>query len=129
MAQLFYNANVFLDGYSLRGSLNIVTVDYSAASLDATTFGNASKTMQGGLKTYNMTGKGFFQAGAGTILEGLISVGNDAAAVMVFPDAIVEGSTSTGAGYMFPVTEAKVSFGGKVGDLESIDFTAAGRDA
>ena len=51
------------------------------------------------------------------------------AVVMVFPEAIGEGATSTGSGYMMRAVELQYQHGGKVGDLHPFTVTAQGRGA
>ena len=45
----------------------------------------------------------------------------------MFPEGISEGSTSTGIGFAFKVTESRFSLGGAVGIITPFTFEAQGR--
>lgn len=128
MAIVFSNAKVLIAGFDLSGDFNEVALEYGAESLDETTFGASSRKMKGGLKTSRVNGRGFVQHGANLVGEALFNqVGVDDVAVMLFPDGITEGATSTGSGYMFKAVETSYQHGGAVGELLAFDFAAEGR--
>lgn len=130
MADVLTNAKIFFGGYEFSSKFNQVALEYGAESLDATKFGDSSRVQQGGLKTSRVTGGGFWEAGVGLVDEVMFdSIGLADAVVIVFPDAITEGATSTGAGFMFKVTEARYTLGGAVGVLTPFTFEAEGRGA
>ena len=130
MAILFTNAKVFIGGYDLSGDLNEVALEYGVEALDTTVFGASSRTMRGGLKTSRVTGRGFVQHGGGLVGESLFNeLGQNDRLVMLFPDGITQGATSTGSGYMFKAVETQYSHGGAVGEMLSFDFAAEGRGA
>lgn len=128
MPNVLINAKIFLAGQELTGQLNQVAVEYGAESLDATTFGNASRVRAGGLKTARASGRGFWNSGTCAIDEDMfVGVGVEDNVFSVFPHGPVEGSTSTGIGYAFRTSRARISFGGAIGDLTPFDFTVEGR--
>src|SRR3989304_1664395 len=97
---VFTNAKILLGGADVSGQANRVSVEYSAEALDATVFGAATRTMRGGLKVARADGAGFWQAGATGIDDALFAgVGTDDVVLTLFPEAIKEGSSSTGSGF------------------------------
>lgn len=127
---VYKNANLFYAGYNLSGDLNSLALAYAAESLDATVFGNDTRVRKGGLKTASISGGGFWQAGSNAVDPVLFdSLALDDAVAMLFPEAITEGGTSTGSGYMLKVTQARYEFGGAVGDLLPFTVELAGRGA
>ena len=128
MSTPLINAGIFLAGVNLSAQSNQVALEYSAEALDSTTFGSASRTFKGGLKVARATGAGFWVAGVGE-LDAIVydEVGLSDTVFTAFPDTIVEGSTSSGAGYAFQVTVGRYTIGGAVGDLMPFAFEAEGR--
>lgn len=130
MPILLYNSKIFFAGYEFSATLNQVSLEYGAEALDATKFGDAGRVNQGGLKTSRATANGFWGAGANSVDQVLFdSMGLDDAVLMVFPDAITAGATSTGSGYMFKVVEARYTLGGAVGVLAPFTLEVEGRGA
>ena len=130
MSEVFKAADIYLAGYRLSGDFNQIALEYGAESLEATVFGNDTRVMKGGLKTSRVSGAGFYQAGVGTISPVLHDlVGSTDDVLMAFPAAIVEGSTSTGAGFMFKTFTSRYTVGGQVGDLLPFTIEAEGRGA
>lgn len=122
------NAKILLGGLDVSGQSNRVALEYSAEALDATVFGASTRTMKGGLKVARATGAGFWEAGTTGVDELLFAgVGTDDVVLTLFPEAIVEGSTSTGAGFAFKVTQSQYTLGGAVGDLLPFDFAVESR--
>ena len=127
---VFTNADIYLGGYRVTGDFNQIGLEYQAESLDATVFGNDTRVKKGGLKMSRVSGAGFWQAGANAVDPVFFEmVGSTDDVVMVFPNGITEGATSTGSGYMFKTTLAKYSPGGAVGDLLPFTIEAEGRGA
>ena len=128
MSVTFTNPALFYGGYSLAAQHNKVQLDYSAESLDETTFGIGYRTKKGGLRVSKLTGEGFFNAGSNAVHQVFMdSHALTNTVVMLFPEAIAEGATSTGSGYMCYATELQYTIGGKVGDLLPFTFSAEGR--
>lgn len=125
---VFKNAEIYLGGVELTGQQNQVGMDYSVEPLDNTVFGASTRTKTGGLRDAAARGRGFYQAGSNgvdpTLFDG---VGVADAVLTVFPDGITEGSTSTGVGYSFKVTQSRLTFGATIGELLPFDFEALGR--
>ena len=117
MSVVLTDAKVFFAGYDLSGQHNRIELTHEVEPLDNTTFGSTTRTRTKGLFNSRATGAGFWQAGTGNVdAVTFESLALDGALVMLFPEAITEGATSTGSGYMFKVTESRVTFGGAVGD-------------
>ena len=130
MTVTFTNATLLYGGYSLAGQHNQIGLEYSAESLDETVFGDDTQRKKGGLKVSRLTGEGFFNAGSGTVHQVFMDSHALAdAVVMVFPEAIGEGATSTGSGFMMRAVELQYQHGGAVGDLHPFTVSAAGRGA
>ena len=130
MTVTFTNATLLYGGYSLAGQHNKMGLEYSAESLEDTVFGADTRTMKGGLKVTRLTGEGFFNAGANTVHQ--IFMDSHALAdvvVMLFPETIGEGATSTGAGFMLRAVELQYRHGGTVGALHPFTVSAQGRGA
>ena len=92
--------------------------------------GAAAFTAFAGLATFaaRATGAGFWEAGTTGVDELLFAgVGTDDVVLTLFPEAIVEGSTSTGAGFAFQVTQSRYTLGGAVGELLPFDFAVESR--
>ena len=129
MAQAFINAEIYLGGVELTAQFNQVSLSHEAESLDATVFGNATRVKRGGLKVSAAQGAGFFQADGANAVDPILfdGVGVSDAVLTLFPGPIIEGSTSTGAGYSFKVVQTRFNHGGAVGDIYPFTFEAEGR--
>lgn len=130
----FTNAKVFIGGGALSAAFNQVAIDWSVESLDETTFGATSRKHKGGLDDARITGRGFWEGGAGAAADFntpdaylFDDVALDDTVVALFPDGITEGSTSTGAGYAFKPVVTRFNVGDRVGTLLPFDFEAQGR--
>jgi len=126
---VYKNCKVFIDGFDLSGDHNTIGLDYSAESLDATTFGSGTRIHKGGLKDVRLTGHGFVQYGANLVDPALFAiVGTDDEVVSLYPDGITENSTGgAGRGYAFKAVETAYTVGAAVGELLAFDMTAEGR--
>ncbi len=127
----FTNAGLFYGGYALASQFNKLDLAYSVEALDETVFGtDGTRKFRGGLRAYELSGGGFFNAGDGAVhnvfmdSHAVLDVG-----VMLFAEDIVEGATATGSGYMFRAVELKYMIGGQVGELLPFTLTASGRPA
>ena len=130
MSVVFTNANLFYGGYSLAAQSNQIGLEYEAESLDATTFGADTRTMRGGLKVTRLTAAGLFEAGVNKVHQIFMDSHALADAIVVlFPEAIKEGATSTGSGYMMRANLLQYQTGGQVGDLLPFTISASGRGA
>ena len=130
MSVAFTNANIFFGGYEVTAQHNQVALEFSAESLDETAFGADTRKMRGGLKVARMTSAGFFKAGVGEVDQ--IWYDSHAladAVILLFPEAIAVGATSTGSGYMMKATLLQYQTGGTVGDILPCSIPAEGRGA
>lgn len=124
------NARILMDGYDISGSFNQIELALSAEMLDATVFttstgSDVSRKYKAGLKTARLTGRGFWDSTADAILFDRVAV-NDTV-ISVYPDGIIEGSTSTGSGFAFKAALAEYAPQGRIGDLLAFTVTAEGR--
>lgn len=131
MSLLFTNASLFYAGYSLASQHNQMALEYSVEELDETVFGtDGTRKKKGGLRSSKLTGQGFFNAGANSVHQVFMdSHAVSDVGVMVFPEAISEGATSTGSGYMFRAVELQYTHGGAIGALHPFTVSATGRGA
>lgn len=128
MSVVLTDAKVFFAGYDLSGQHNRIELTNEVEALDNTAFGQATRTRTKGLFNSRATGAGFWQAGTGNVDAVIFeSLALDDAVVMLFPEAITEGATSTGSGYMFKVTESRNTLGGAVGELLPFTLDLQGR--
>lgn len=130
MAITFTNASLFYGGYAIQGQHNQMGLEFSAEALDDTKFGADTRTMKGGLKVARLTGAGHFEAGVGKVNQIFMDdLAVSDVVVMLFPEAIGEGATSTGSGYMFRAVRLNYQTGGAVGELLPFSVSAEGRGA
>lgn len=144
MATILYrNAILLVNGQDFNGALHELAIEYGAEMLDETTFGDDTRVNRGGLYTGSMSGKGFFDGAVGidvvlfrNLGDGTSVVANPAVAgttvledviIVVFPDGITEGSTTTGRGYALKGALDTFNLGGSVGALLDITFSAQSR--
>tara|TARA_R110000824_G_scaffold4038_1_gene19198 strand:- start:2248 stop:2643 length:396 start_codon:yes stop_codon:yes gene_type:complete len=131
MATVIYtDAKFFLGGYNLSADHNQIGLDYSSEMLDVTTMGDSTRIHAGGLDTATVNGTGFWNGGSGNADDALFGlVGEDQKVLTLFPDGIVEG-TSTLKGYAMKSVLANYNIGNTVGDMMTFDLTAesAGTD-
>lgn len=127
----FRDARIFFGGYEITGQMNEAGMSMEVDALDETVFGATSRRFKGGLQTSNMTGKGFYYvnpavpAAPDPAIYDLMGVSD--VPIVIFPEDITLGSTSSGYGYAMLSVETKFSLGGKVGELLMFDFEAKGR--
>ena len=129
MATIVYkNAVVILNGLAMQGSLNELSVEYSAELLDETCFGDDTRVRKGGLFMASISGRGHFEGGTGEIEQVLFSnVGLDDVIISVYPDAVTEGSITTGMGYAMKGMLETFTLGEAVGNLLAVTFAANSR--
>lgn len=129
MAIVFKDAKVFFGGYEMTSQHNQVAMDYAAEALDETAFGDSTRKMRGGLKTARLTGGGYFKAATGNVDPVYFdSIDLTDAVVMVAPDTIAEGATSTGTIFGFKSVLLSYSpFNQRVGEIQAFSINAEGR--
>lgn len=129
MAIPFLNAKLFFAGYQPTTQFNALTLEYEAEALDETAFGDTTRKMRGGLKTARLSGGGYYKAATGQVDPVFFdSIDLTDAVVMVAPETIAEGSTSSG--YVFGFKSDLLSYspvGQSVGELQEFTITAEGR--
>lgn len=123
----FRNAVILVDGYDLSGDHNSIGVEMKAEMLDETSFGDSTRMHKGGLVTTDINGKGFWNSGAGGVDRILFDiVGTDDKIITVFPDGIVEG-TSTLMGFAMLGVVDHYNVAGEIGALLGFEFAIMGR--
>lgn len=125
----FINAKVFFGGYEMTSQHNQVALEYEAEALDETAFGDTTRKMRGGLKVARADGGGYFRAGTGQVDQVFFdSLDLNDAVVMVAPETIAEGSTSTGFMYGFKSVLLQYEpLNGRVGEILPFTWRAEGR--
>lgn len=124
---IYRNAIILFGATQLHGALNTFNVEFAAEMQDETTFGDDTRVNKGGLFTVGMSGSGFFDPALGVEEALFPDVGDDDTIVVVFPDGITEGGTTTGMGYAMKGVIENYNLGGSVGDLLGVDFAVQGR--
>lgn len=125
----FINAKLFIGGYNFSADFNQIAINWSVESLDETTFGATSRKHKGGLDDASITGAGFWESGVADSPDPVLydALGLDDTLIVLFPDTITEGSSSTGAGYAFKAVQTRMNIGSAVGEILPFDFEAQGR--
>ena len=125
----FRDVRIFFGGYEITGQMNEAAMSMEADALDETVFGRTSRSFKGGIRTENANAKGYYYAGAVDSPDPAIFdlMGVSDVPIVIFPEDITVGSTSSGYGYAMLSVETKFSIGGKVGELLPFDFEAKGR--
>ena len=124
--QVFDNAVLLVSGYDVSGDFNEVTLEHGAELQDETAFGDTTRIRKGGRKTTRLTGRGFWQSPTPDQVF-FDRVGDDDEVVTVFPDSVIEGSTSSGSGYAFKSVLTAYNQGGAVGTMLPFDIAAETR--
>lgn len=123
------DAKIFFGGYEPTAQHNQVELEWWSESLDETALGDGSRKMRGGLKVTRMTAAGFNEFGNDKVDKIYFeSVSLSDAVVMVAPEEITEGSTSSGFVFGFKSLLASYSpLQNQVGELQGFSVTAEGR--
>ena len=128
MATVAYtNARILIDGASLHGSMNELSVEQGAEMLDDTVFGDTTRSNKGGLLTGAISGGGFVEFETGALEDIILNrIGVDGTLLAVFPNGITEG-TQTERGYAMLGVIDNFVIGGSVGELLPFTFSAQTR--
>ena len=122
----FTNAKILTGGYDFSGQHNQISLEYEAEALDETAFGDTTRKMRGGLKTARVSGGGYFQAGTNKVDPILFEqVDLTEVVIMIAPETIAEGSTSTG--YLYGMKADLMSYspmGQGVGEIQAFTYEA-----
>lgn len=124
----FTGARLLVDGYDINADFTELLLNYGSESLDATTFGQTTRIMEGGLRTADLTGKGYVNLGTCTSDALLFNqMGGAAILASIWPQAITVNATSTAANYAghgFGMTAVDLTYtqGGQVGALLAFDL-------
>ena len=122
----FTDAVILVGGFDLTADSNEVSVEFSAETVDATSFGDGARKRMGGLQTGTISGGGHFNAGANKADEALFNLtGTNDTPVVVFPNGITAGTT-TERGYAMQGVVSEYNFGGTVGAMTPFSFTVEG---
>lgn len=126
------DAHLFVGSRDLTGKSNRVSLSYSAAMLDATTFGNTTKVNHAGILEWQLQGEGLYDAGTDVAATGVSFVESDS------PDGLFNlvGAAGClvsltdvtpaygGLAYILKVTTADIGFFGGHGDLIPFSISA-----
>lgn len=121
---VYRNAKLLVAGFDLSAEFKDLSLTYSAAMLDATTFGADTQIFKGGLYSSQLSGDALadFGALAPNLLYNILSL--DDQVVSIFPNGITLG---VACGYACKAVFSTFDLGGPVGSLESLKFTAESR--
>lgn len=120
-SQVLTNTKVWVDQYDVSGQLNAVAVEYGVDALDDTTFGDDTRSNNGGLKTTSMSHEGYWAAGTDAALFSKIG----GSTVVTIAGA---GSTIGDDAYLAQTLTTTYSPGAAIGELLafSVEMEAAG---
>ena len=124
---LYRSAKCLIDGNELSVSLNSLAVEYAAEMLDETCFGDDTRINKGGLLTGSISAEGF--SDDASYIDNVIfsRCGVDDSVLAVFPEGIVEGSLLVGSGFAMKGVVENFTYGGAVGELLKVTFSAQSR--
>lgn len=124
MAFALLNAFVWAHSHDFSADSNELSLDMTAAALDANTFGSEWRQMVSGVKSSTLNVAGYWEAGADSV---------DARAFADF--AVVNRAVTIGPSdvegdpaYIFQAAEYTYSLGGAYGDVMPFSLTAQGTD-
>jgi len=114
--QVLQNCKLYVDGYDFSGDMNALALDYSAEMQDNTTFGQDTRTRQGGLKVSTFAHEGYWSGGVDNVDDILFNkIGLIDVPMTVGPIAGVAGEV----GFFMPVTVGVYNPGASIGDMFS----------
>ena len=127
--QVLKNCKAYLDGYDLTGNSNKVELNYSADSLDNTTFNATTKSRQAGLKNVEVNLEGFWEAGVGKI-DAAMGANLDAGGLV---GKIITLCPTGGAAnepfFSFENIFGEFQLGAQVGELLPFSYNGGGSDS
>ena len=121
------DCRLLVGGYDISGNTNTMTVTMSADILDKTAFGSSFRKRKSGLKSFEMTGSGFWDSSTdpanrlGGFDSGLFNEVAGSSQTLT----VAEGSTGSKAILTHGIG-ASYAPGGAVGELMGFDFAAQG---
>lgn len=120
------DAGIWIDQFNLSGDFNTVSVSSAVEEKDATTFGDTTRIMKGGLKTVAISGAGFWDAdGTDEPDDVLFSrVGSGATALTLSHDGTAEGSHA----HLVQPTVSRYEFSPQVGEIKPFSMSAVAKD-
>jgi hypothetical protein len=115
------DAMILLAGYDLSGDMNSVSIESGIETKDNTTFGDDTRSMQGGLKTSGVSAEGFWNGGTGEVDDILFNgMGLDGKIIMISPTGV-----ESDIAYSINSMVGKYSPGGAVGEMFKFSVDAA----
>lgn len=124
------NGKILYNGYDLSGDHNQIGLTVSREEKECTTFGKAGVQRIAGLQSFDVSGSGFFEAGAGSIAAGdtakvdtviAPNLGTSSAELTIIPQGTSVGSKA----FISEINTFEYAPGGSVGDV--MGFTFAGK--
>lgn len=119
----FTDAQIFWGGVNASAKHNSIDLNYSAAMLDGTTFGQGTTVNFSGLLQWSMSGSGFWDAAASNNVPDPNYFTNTGAAAGV-PLSLAPANSDGGVAYIFNTIGSNYTFFGTIGELTpfSIDM-------
>lgn len=128
-AIVFKDVRIFFGGYEPTSQHNRLSLEFDVVPLEVTAFGDGTRVVRGGLKHARAAAAGYYAAGNNQVDPVYFdSLDLQDAVFMVFPQDVVEGSTSTGSGFQFKADLLRYSpVGQRHGDVHRFTVSAEGR--
>lgn len=124
------NGKILFNGYDLSGDHNQIGLTVSREEREATTLGNVGVQRLAGLQSFDVSGSGFFEAGAGSAAAGnpahidtviAPQLGTSGVELTILPQGTSVGSK----GFIGEISTFEYAPGGSIGDV--MGFTFAGK--
>lgn len=115
-------SHILIDGYDFSADLQTLAINYASEGQDATTMGQNTRRIVGGLKTSSFDARGLINLGSSQNEPILFNnVGVDGVVATVFPDGITVGSTQL-TGYGMGTVQGSLNFSANIGALIPFDI-------
>jgi len=115
--QTLTNSKLWMSEYDLSGDLNAIAADYGAELKDNTTFGDSTRSNQGGLKEAKMSLSGYWQSTPDAFLFNQIGVSGEP--MTCSPQTGADGEVA----FTMKALAGNYNPGGAVGDMFAFDVT------
>ncbi len=124
------NGKILYNGYDLSGDHNQIGLTVSREEKECTTFGKAGVQRIAGMQSFDVSGSGFFEAGAGAVTAGnpakidtviAPTLGTSSAELTIMPQGTSAGSKC----FIGEINTFEYAPGGSIGDV--MGFTFAGK--
>lgn len=116
-ANVLKDATLFYGGYKLKGYMNSVALQFKADILDSSVFGDTAHVKSGGLKSAQISAKGFFDPSIDKVMNGDMGA---AGIITCTGTAGAEGD----AAYLVRDALSQYDFGGTIGQMLPFSLVA-----